>query len=113
MSSSTAYLRPALKRPNLELRTQALVHRVIIQGGRAVGVEYERDGRTHTVHARREVILSGGAYNSPHLLMLSGIGPGKQLQAQGVGVVADRPGVGRNLSEHATVSMEFLRPRSP
>jgi choline dehydrogenase len=107
VSSSTAYLRPAMKRPNLEVRTHALVHRVVIEGGRAVGIEYERDGQKHTVRARREVILSGGTYNSPHLLMLSGIGPGQQLQAQGISVVADRPGVGANLSEHATVSMEF------
>lgn len=107
VSSSTAYLRPALKRANLELRTHALVRRVLIEEGRAVGVEFERDGQTQSVRARGEVILCGGTYNSPHLLMLSGIGPGAQLQAQGVPVIADRRGVGRNLSEHATVSMEF------
>jgi choline dehydrogenase len=107
VSSSTAYLRPALKRPNLVLRTGALVHRVVIEQGRAVGVEYEIGGEKRTVRARREAILSGGTYNSPHLLMLSGIGPGKHLQAHGIEVVADRRGVGRNLAEHANVSMEF------
>lgn len=107
VSSSTAYLRPALKRPNLEVRTGALVHRVVVEQGRAVGVCFERDGKIVTVRANREVILCGGAYNSPHLLMLSGIGPGAHLQAHGIDVVADRPGVGGNLSEHATVGMEF------
>ncbi len=107
VSSATAYLRPALHRPNLELRTGALVHRVVIEQGRAVGVEYERDGERRVVRVRREVLLCGGTYNSPHLLMLSGIGPGRHLQAHGVAVLADRPGVGRNLSEHANVSMEF------
>jgi choline dehydrogenase len=108
VSSSTAYLRPVLNRPNLTLRTHAQAHRIVIEGGRATGVEYERGGQMHTVRANREVILSGGAYNSPHLLMLSGIGPGRELQGNGIDVVADRPGVGRNLSEHATVSMEFV-----
>jgi choline dehydrogenase len=107
VSSSTAYLRPALNRPNLALRTGALVRRVVFEQKRAVGVEYEQDGQRHTVRARREVILSGGTYNSPHLLMLSGVGPGKHLTAHGIDVVADRAGVGRNLSEHANVSMEF------
>jgi choline dehydrogenase len=107
VSSSTAYLRPAQNRPNLVVRTQSLAHRVVIENGRAVGIEYERAGQKQRVDVRREVILSGGAYNSPHLLMLSGIGPGKQLQEHGIPVIADRPGVGGNLSEHATVSMEF------
>jgi choline dehydrogenase len=107
VSSATAYLRPALKRPNLELRMNALAHRVLIENGAAAGVEYERGGQVFCARARREVILSGGTYNSPHLLMLSGIGPGRHLQAHGIPVAADRPGVGRNLSEHATVSMEF------
>jgi choline dehydrogenase-like flavoprotein len=84
VSSSTAYLRPALKRPNLELRTGAQVHRVVIEDGRATGVEYERGRQMHTVRAKREVILSGGAYNSPHLLMLSSLGPGRELQANGL-----------------------------
>jgi choline dehydrogenase len=107
VSSSTAYLRPALNRPNLALRTGALARRIIFEQRRAVGVEYEQDGQRHSVRARREVVLSGGTYNSPHLLMLSGVGPGKHLQSHGIDVVADRAGVGRNLSEHANVSMEF------
>ncbi len=85
-----------MNRPNLMVRTQSLVHRVIIENGRAVGVEYERGGQKQRVDARREVILSGGTYNSPHLLMLSGIGPSRHLQDHGIPVVADRPGVGRN-----------------
>ena len=107
VSAATAYLRPAAGRANLQVRTGALAHRVLIEGGRAVGVDYERGGERQVVHCRREVILCGGAYNSPHLLMLSGIGPAEHLREVGVEVVADRPGVGANLSEHATVSMEF------
>ena len=107
VSAATAYLRPAAGRANLQVRTGALAHRVLIEGGRAVGVDYERGGERQVVQCRREVILCGGAYNSPHLLMLSGIGPAEHLREVGVEVVADRPGVGANLSEHATVSMEF------
>jgi choline dehydrogenase len=107
VSAATAYLRPAANRRNLEVRTHALANRVIIEGGRAVGVEYERGGQVQVVHAGKEVLVCGGAYNSPHLLMLSGIGPADHLRALGIDVVADRPGVGENLSEHATASMEF------
>ena len=107
VSASTAYLRPALGRPNLELRTGAQVNRVVIEQGRATGVDYELGGERQIVNCRREVILCGGAYNSPHLLMLSGIGPGEQLREFGVEVVANLKGVGENLSEHATASMEF------
>jgi choline dehydrogenase len=112
VSASTAYLRPALGRPNLEVRTGALVNRVVIEDGRATGVDYERGGERRVVTCRREVILCGGSYNSPHLLMLSGIGPGEQLRAFGIDVVADLKGVGENLSEHATASMEFEATRS-
>ena len=107
VSGTTAYLRPAMKRPNLSMRTGALVHRVVIEQGRAIGVEVEIGGERKIMRARREVILSGGTYNSPHLLMLSGIGPAAHLARHGIAVVADRPGVGRNLSEHANLSMEF------
>jgi choline dehydrogenase len=107
VSAATAYLRPARRRANLEVRTGALAHRVVIEGDRAVGVDFERGGERQVVRCRREVIVCGGAYNSPHLLMLSGIGPAEHLREVGVEVVADRPGVGANLSEHATVSMEF------
>jgi choline dehydrogenase len=107
VSSSTAYLRPALGRSNLAVRTGVLVHRIQLESQTACGVEYEVGGERRTVRARREVILSAGTYNSPHLLMLSGIGPGVHLAEHGIEVVADRPGVGKNLSEHANVSMEF------
>ena len=107
MSAATAYLRPAMSRPNLAVRMGALVHRVVFEGKKAVGLEVEFGGERRTVGCNREVILSGGTYNSPHLLMLSGIGPGAHLAEHGIGVVADRPGVGRNLSEHANLSMEF------
>jgi choline dehydrogenase len=107
VSSSTAYLRPALGRRNLAVRTGVLVQRIQLENRVASGVEYEVAGERCTVRARREVILSSGTYNSPHLLMLSGIGPGEHLAEQGIAVVADRPGVGKNLSEHPNVSMEF------
>jgi len=112
VSAATAYLEPAMARPNLEVRTGALTRRVLFENKKAVGVEYEIGGERKTVRCRREVILSGGTYNSPHLLMLSGIGPADHLRAQGIFVVADSPGVGANLSEHANVSMEWdaLRP---
>ncbi|MCM8732301.1 GMC family oxidoreductase [Hephaestia sp. GCM10023244] len=106
-STAAAYLRPALKRPNLSLLSGAQVTRVLIENGRATGVEYRRDGKLHRAHARKEVVLSGGAYNSPHLLMLSGIGPADDLTAHGIPVVAESPGVGRNLSEHPLVYMTF------
>lgn len=106
-STAAAYLRPALKRPNLTVLSNAQVTRVLIEDGRAVGVEYVREGQRAEVRAGKEVILSGGAYNSPQLLMLSGIGPAEQLAAHGIEVVADLPGVGRDLSEHPLVYMTF------
>jgi choline dehydrogenase len=106
-STSRAYLQPALKRPNLHVITGALTRRVLVEGRRAVGVEYEREGKVETVRAAREVILSGGSYNSPQLLMLSGIGPAEELREHGIAVVHDLPGVGRNLSEHPRVPVHF------
>jgi choline dehydrogenase len=106
-STSRAYLHPAMARPNLTVETEALTHRVIIENGRAVGVEYAKDGQLHQVYADREVILAGGAYNSPHLLMLSGVGPADELREQGVKPVHDLPGVGKNLSEHPAVMLQF------
>jgi choline dehydrogenase len=111
VSSSTAYLRPAQGRRNLTVRTGGLVHRVVLEGGAARGIEYEAGGERRQVRARREVILCAGTYNTPHLLMLSGIGPGAALAAHGIPVLADRPGVGGNLSEHANLSMEFAAQR--
>jgi choline dehydrogenase len=107
VSAATAYLKPALGRPNLEVRTGALTHKVVFDGKRAIGVDYEQGGVRKFVGCRREVIVSGGAFNSPHLLMLSGIGPADELTQLGIPVVAHSPGVGRNLSEHANVSLEW------
>jgi choline dehydrogenase len=98
-SAAKAYLRPALKRPHCDL-VRALARRVIIEGGRATGVEVERGGRVEVIAARAEVILAASALNSPKLLMLSGIGPAKHLAEHGIPVVADRPGVGANLQDH-------------
>jgi len=99
-SAADAYLKPALSRPNLEVITQALATRVIFEGRRAVGVAYRRGDREVEVSARREVILCAGPINSPQLLKLSGVGPAAELQALGLPVVADRPGVGENLQDH-------------
>lgn len=99
-SSVEAYLRPARKRPNLVVETSAFVRRVVMQGRRAVGVEYDRKGTIQEALATREVILAAGAIGSPQILMLSGIGPGKHLQEHGIAVVMDVPGVGENLHDH-------------
>jgi choline dehydrogenase len=98
-SAANAYLKPALTRSNLDL-LRCFARRVMIEEGRAVGVEIERGGKVETVRANREVILAASAINSPKLLMLSGIGPGAHLAEHGVEVVADRPGVGQNLQDH-------------
>jgi choline dehydrogenase len=99
-SAAVAYLRPALKRPNLRVEIRALAHRVLFEGKRAVGVEYAQDGIVHRVRARREVLLAGGAINSPQLLQLSGVGPADLLHTLGIEVVHDLPGVGENLQDH-------------
>ncbi len=104
-SAADAYLKPALKRPNLSLH-RCLARRVVIEEGRAAGVEVERGGRVEVIRARREVVLSASAFNSPKLLMLSGIGPGAHLAEQGVPVVADRQGVGANLQDHLEVYIQ-------
>lgn len=98
-STAVAYLRPAEERANLEIVTGALCTRVLFEGDRAVGVEISRDGTMDELGAEREVILSGGAYNSPQVLMLSGIGPAADLEALGIDVRCDLP-VGRNLQDH-------------
>src|SRR4051812_49626192 len=92
-----------MARPNLTVRTGALTTRVLLSGGRATGVEYRRGGQMHTAHAAGEVVLSGGAVNSPQLLMLSGIGPADHLREVGVDVVHDLPGVGGGLQDHPLV----------
>jgi choline dehydrogenase len=99
-TTARAFLRPALARGNVTLHTDALVLRVIVEAGRAVGVVYERAGRQHEVRAAREVILSAGTVQTPQILLLSGIGPAAQLQAAGIKPVHDLPGVGRNLQDH-------------
>jgi choline dehydrogenase-like flavoprotein len=101
-SAATAFLRPVLHRPNLEVLTHATATRVIVRGGRAVGVEYMRKGQRHVASAG-EVIVSAGAINSPRLLLLSGIGPADELRAAGVEVVHDLPGVGKNLHDQVEV----------
>jgi len=101
-SAANAYLRPALKRPNCTM-IRGLARRVVIEEGRATGVEIDRGGRIETVRATREVIVSASSINSPKLLMLSGIGPGAHLAEHGIDVIADRPGVGRNLQDHLEI----------
>ncbi len=102
-STADAYLRPAADRPNLTVHTDALVTRVLLDGGRATGVTYRHRGVEHTARVDAEVILAGGAINSPQLLMLSGIGPAAHLREFGLDVVADLPGVGANLHDHPAV----------
>jgi choline dehydrogenase len=99
-STAAAYLRPARKRPNLVVQTHAHATRVLVEGGRAVGVEYRTPRGLRTARASGEVIVSGGAYGSPQLLLLSGIGPAQHLQDMGVTVIHDLPGVGSNLHDH-------------
>ena len=99
-STATAYLKPALRRRNLTLVMRALTTRVLFEGRRAVGVEYRRGGSVRRIRARREVILSASVFNSPKLLMLSGIGPAAHLREHGIEVVRDVPGVGANLQDH-------------
>ena len=107
-STAVCYLRPALKRRNLKVITRALAKRIIVENGRAVGVEYMRNGHVETIRADREVILSGGAINSPQLLQLSGIGDGTHLRSLGIKTVHELKGVGQNLSDHLAVSMRQL-----
>jgi choline dehydrogenase len=99
-SAARCYLHPVLKRPNLKVITKALASRILMEGGRAVGVEYIRNGQVHTLRAEREVILAGGAINSPQLLQLSGIGDGDHLRPLGIKVVHELKGVGQNLQDH-------------
>jgi choline dehydrogenase len=99
-SAAVAYLHPAMSRPNLTVITEAYTRKILIENGRAVGVRYIKDGQVQDARAEREVILSGGAVNSPHVLLLSGIGPADELRKVGIDVVHDLPGVGRNLQDH-------------
>lgn len=99
-SSARAYLGDAGRRPNLTVATSAHATRLLLEGNRAVGVEYRTPGGLQVAHARREVVVSGGVYGSPQLLMLSGLGPAAHLREHGIDVVRDMPGVGSNLHDH-------------
>src|SRR5690606_19270787 len=106
-SAAVAYLRPALKRRNLTLVSNALTRRIIFEGVRAIGIEYEQRGQLASAKARREVILAAGAINSPQLLIASGVGAADEVARIGVDLVADVPGVGKNMHDHMSVPMEF------
>jgi choline dehydrogenase len=110
-SASRAFLHPAKRRSNLTIRTGGQATRILFEGSRAVGIEYHRAGRVQTVRATREIILCGGAFASPHLLMLSGIGPADDLRRHGITVQVDLPGVGRNLQDHVVTPMMFAAKR--
>lgn len=105
-SVASAYLRPALKAGNVSL-IRAFARRVVIEAGRAVGVEIERGGQIEVIRANREVIVAASSLNTPKILMLSGIGDGAHLAEHGINVVANRPGVGRNLQDHLEIYMQF------
>jgi choline dehydrogenase len=106
-STARAYLKPAADRPNLTVLTHATAQRITIEGGRATGFTYASKNETTKVRARREVLLCAGSFGSPHLLMLSGIGPAEHLREFGIDVVQDLPAVGQNLQDHACVYMRF------
>ncbi|PPR11431.1 MAG: Oxygen-dependent choline dehydrogenase [Alphaproteobacteria bacterium MarineAlpha11_Bin1] len=106
-SAAVAYLHPAMKRPNVEVQVRAHVTRILLQNGRAIGVEYIQNGRKRAVRAEKEVILSGGSINSPQVLMLSGVGPAGDLSEMGVDVVHDLPGVGNDLQDHPAIGIEY------
>ena len=99
-STANAYLRPAMKRANLAVRTEAHATRILFDGARAIGISYVQGGTAREVRARREVIVSAGSINTPQLLKLSGIGPAAELREHGIPVIRDLPGVGENLQDH-------------
>ena len=102
-SSAFCYLRPAKQRSNLTIETSAQAARILFEGRKATGVEYKQNGQRRTARARKEVLVSSGAYNSPQLLQLSGVGPAELLKSHGIGVVLDSPGVGNDLQDHMQV----------
>lgn len=106
-SAADAFLVPARKRPNLTVQTGAEASRIVLNGARAVGVAFRAGGRAKVARAAREVILAAGGIGSPKLLLLSGVGPGARLAEHGIPVVADLPGVGRNLQDHAAASVVY------
>jgi choline dehydrogenase len=111
-STAKRYLEPVRHRRNLRVEIRALAGRILFDGRRAVGIEYQQDGQVRRVRAAREIILAGGAYNSPQLLMLSGIGRADELRAAGIAPLHELPGVGQNLQEHASAGASFI-PRQP
>ncbi len=106
-SAAVAYLHPVMGRPNLKVETRALVERVVFEGKKAVGVEFSQGGFKRIARAAGEVILAGGAVNSPQILQLSGVGPAALLAEHGIALVADSPGVGDNLQDHYVVATNF------
>lgn len=108
-STASAYLRPAMKRPNLTVLTDAMATRILIEGTRATGIALSHRGSERTVLARREVLLSGGVINTPQLLMLSGIGAHEELAAHGIGTTLNLPAVGKNLQDHVSVILMYRR----
>jgi choline dehydrogenase/4-pyridoxate dehydrogenase len=108
-SAAVAYLKPVLARPNLRVEVHALATKILLEHGRATGVEYRKGGRTMVAHADREVILCGGVINSPQLLMLSGIGEPDELRSNGIEVTTALRGVGKNLQDHISASVAYSR----
>jgi len=106
-STAARYLRPILQRPNLTVIARALSHRVLLEGDRAIGVEYALDGQLLRARAEREVLLAAGAFNSPQLLLLSGVGPARELGPLGIPLRHDLPGVGKNLQDHQSAGVMF------
>ena len=102
-STAFSYLRPAKSRGNLHVETSALAQRILFEGRRARAVEYRQEGRLRTARARKEILVSSGAYNSPQLLQLSGVGPAELLKRHGIDIVLDAPGVGNDLQDHLQV----------
>ncbi|SIO70291.1 choline dehydrogenase [Burkholderia sp. GAS332] len=106
-STAVAYLKPARKRPNLQIETDALASKILFEGTRATGIRYVQHGKEHEVRAHREVVLTAGALQSPQLLQVSGVGPAKLLNEFGIPVVANRAGVGENLQDHLQVRLTY------
>ncbi|QDZ29394.1 GMC family oxidoreductase [Noviherbaspirillum sp. UKPF54] len=106
-SAAKAFITPNLSRRNLRVETNACTTRILFEGRRAVGVEYRQGGKTHTIRARREVVVCAGAFQSPQLLMLSGIGDSEELRRHGIPVLHHLPGVGRNLQDHLDINLNY------
>ena len=106
-SAANVFLKPARRRANCTLEIHAQTTKIVVENGRAVGIEYRQNGQAKRAYAEREIILAGGVYNSPQLLMLSGIGAADDLARHGIAVVHDLPGVGKNLQDHAGVGVDM------